>query len=123
MENREIKFRGKRIDNGEWVYGFYAEINTSLGVVISERNGSRHAVDRKTVGQYTGFQDKDKFEIYDNDIVEEVNETGKFIYEVIWHEDRWIIKMPKGKMEIGLATQFTELKIIGNKLDHPKLLK
>lgn len=55
--NREIKFRGKRLDNGEWVYGDLLHLVD--GVYISNDNGNNMAqVDPDTVGQYTGLKDK-----------------------------------------------------------------
>lgn len=76
---REYKFRGKRIDNGEWVYGYYyTQIITHAGnrksrdhFIRTEQN-IRYEVDPDTVGQYTGLHDDsgEESEIFESDIVE-----------------------------------------------------
>lgn len=57
---REIEFRGKRADNGEWVYGGLSRI---LGqeqgdtVIVDWGNKTYYIVTPETIGQFTGAYD------------------------------------------------------------------
>jgi len=77
---REIKFRGKRVDNGELVYGYYI---VAGGIPFISTFGVREpiAVIPETVGQYTGGKDKNGVEIYEGDKVLIDTEVGVIEYD------------------------------------------
>lgn len=138
MEDRYL-FRGKRIDNGEWVEGSYVycfgknpfhvvtNINTDNFFIV-EVNGTITEVDKSTICQCTGIKDKNGRLIYENDILE-AHLDDKFPEDVtrvkvIWDKNAWVTN-ETGSVDRECLDDFDSkyFEIIGNKIDNPELLE
>lgn len=135
---REILFRGKRKDNGEWVEGFYYERKDSNGVIIESviiedaylqiTQGQRYLrsnlyqecypVIPETVGQFTGLLDKNGEKIFEHDIICYEEENGKIVYD----EGMFSAEFETYTADFGNIYDF-RCEIIGNIRDNPELLE
>ena len=114
---REILFRGKRIDSGEWVYGTMYKIANDLNpfILTGGKSGCSYQVDEETVGQYTGLKDKNGKRIFDGDILSIWNES----HDVVVFEDG-AFDLENTSIPIRFANKF---EVIGNITDNPELLE
>lgn len=132
MEDRYL-FKAKRIDNGEWVIGYYAVIG-QRNVIIEKcaenyycpdtcesRHGNKiHEVNSKTICQCTGLKDKNGKLIWENDIVKD-----NVIYGVVRWEGvnaRYIIDDRDDGYQ-DYSEWWQECEVIGNIFDNPELLE
>ena len=134
---REILFRGKRLDNGEWVEGYLYEHEPPLVGIVSENDEPEASkwfitrtgfadwnmprpvelveVDPSTVGQYTGLLDKHGKRIFEGDILSIWNDRN----DVVVFEDGAFI-MEDTEIPMRFAIKF---EVIGNVHDNPEFMK
>ncbi len=140
---REILFRGKTRE-GKWNESSAVFISGELALMLTERpikelvkdkNGELVdvifnfcAVEKETVGQFTGLTDKNGKRIFEGDIISEKPPMNKysFVGKVIWDEKRgawrfYIFEHPD--YVAFLATYGVEYTVIGNIHDNPELLE
>ena len=132
---REILFRGKRTDNGEWVYGDLIRdciCNTTVqyigyylyGEVADTENDDVVSVIPETVGQYTGLKDKNGKKIFEGDILDYFDT----LYIVSWSDNllTYIVTSADEKKEYLFYLNKANMDcvyIVGNIHDNPELLE
>lgn len=137
---RTIKFRGKRIDNGEWVYGSLdlTDERPAISWLRTDEDGEQVPwfayVEAGTVGEFTGYTDYDNQEVYEGDIVELQSATinghdfDLIQLLVVWLGDsvrlRPLDKYYHRSACVNLRMAAVNRgKVIGNIYDNPELLE
>lgn len=126
--NRENLFKAKRKDNGEWVEGYMVKYPSGKVEIFKKCVEPpdvllRCEVDPKTICEYTGLEDKNDKEIWENDIVR--NEKGD-IGVVQWFEEHaafMIWNKTKHYICYLAENDFSKIEIAGNEFDNPELLE
>ena len=144
---REILFRGKRKDNGEWICGdLLQDVESGICAIVSYVNlgGNIHdlsescifAVIPETVGQYTGHTDKNGVMIFEGDIVKGTAYSATMIGVIVWIDEissfgvrrvnapnptAWENSSILRCVSLGKTDEFAA-EVIGNIYDNPELL-
>ena len=141
---REILFRGKRLDNGDWVEGYLYEHEPPLVGIVSEKDEPEVSkwfilrtgfadwnlprsvelveVDPSTVGQYTGLKDKNGERIFEGDIVQSHFKTNhsKQIFRVTFDDGMFVFN--NGYVKVPVRGIYG-IKVIDNVHDNPEFMK
>ncbi len=127
----EHKFRGKRIDNGKWVYGYYLkyqpepflDIHTTPAYdAIMEDGNALNKVHPDSVGMWTGLKDKSgvAFDWYEGDLLE-LDAGASGTHAIFW-DDKGACFMCGEELLVNVSGDYNT-KVVGNITDNPELLK
>lgn len=138
---RKILFRGKRLDNGEWIEGYYAHYIRQGAPFIGHHNTLGtimwYEVDPATIGQYTGLKDKNGKRIFEGDVfqygfdevaavaVVKFGEFGfgsQFDMNQVGFYAEWNPRAMYYRTDLGFWVKQRDIEIIGNIHDNPELI-
>ena len=129
---REILFRGKRIDKGDWVEGQYAYILNPLTesgepikhLICNGTNIFNHEINKETICQFTGLFDRNGKRIYENDIIKD--DISYTCGVVEWYQEDyagWCVNDFFFGEQQFTNDMWNECEVIGNIFDNPELME
>lgn len=125
---REILFRGKRTDNGDWEYGdlwcnpYGKRVVCIVSPINDQGTTGGNEVDPETIGQYTGLKDKNGKKIFEGDIVCHdfgEKQIGKQYAIVKWSEKYASFQLKP--IDDWMFCNLSDVEVIGNIYDNPEL--
>jgi len=133
---REIKFRGMNYETNEWVYGGYYkgtrvnEENVNITTKLSDCYVAENIIfdgliyyiqNGETIGQYTGFKDKNGVEIYEGDIIKMNSKGINFIGYIEYNNGRYIVRR-RSMLDGFYDLHIQNLELIGNIYEYKELI-
>nr|DAV95772.1 MAG TPA: YopX protein [Caudoviricetes sp.] len=132
MENRYL-YRGKRIDNGEWVVGHFYEFMGKSYIFEPPFTSKAltYEVEPSTICQCTGLKDKNDKQIFENDIVsywdsystENGLAEADCIGKVVWDDETISFQVTNRLSAESWEVLDDECSVVGNAIDNPELLE
>lgn len=129
---RKHIFRGKRLDNGAWIEGYYLGPCKTLNTtdICPSDTGYSVEVNPETVGEYVGRDDKDGKHIFEGDIVKIICSFASqphYGFQVVFQNGSWelvnpMLKHYRHRLEYDRDSAF-KYRVIGNIHDNPELLR
>ena len=124
--NRIHLYRGKRLDNGQFIEGSLIGEDVIVGKIVDFEEDYFttefwYKVDPETVGQFTGIMDKSGEELFEGDIYNMGDDSIKYV--VVWRNCMFIGKQIGNNSYAGLDYWESEIKKVGNIYDNKELLK
>lgn len=119
MKLENIKFKAKRLDNGEWIIGSFVVMKipalskTAIGIV-AEGGATLHEVDPSTICQFTGLTDKNGTPIYEDDIVIYKDNNAERRGNINWDSKAAALCFGQGFL---VHYPSENMVVIGNKFD------
>ncbi len=128
---REILFRGKRVDNGEWVKGYlicpeFDKSRAYIGYLFPDDDHDLDVAEvaSSTVGRFTGLTDRNCVKIFEGDIVR----YGDTIHRVVFEQRNGtayfgLVYAACETLPFGHYQDLKQIEVIGNIYDNPELLE
>ena len=124
MKIENIKFKAKRLDNGEWIKGYFYEENDNTYIIENRQKESKlnrnpaYQIDPSTVCMFTGLKDCIGKELFEHDLIHFVGFTHTA--EVIWSECNYafmVVSENKHSYWLHDVIKVCRIERIGNKFD------
>lgn len=121
---REILFRGKRIDNGEWIEGYPVKYPSGKVEIFKECVEPpdillKCEIDPETLCQYTGLKDKNGNRIWENDAIRIENSMDEGIGNIKFCSGMWYVDgKPNNSLYDIVEYDEADVEVIGNIFDN-----
>ena len=133
MKIENIKFKAKRLDNGEWCEGYFYEENGNTYIIENRQKESMlnrnitHQVDSKTVCQFTGQKDCEGNEVWEGDVLLNTNSGSQYTVMYSDYGSAFFIRENKTVNDDMYLFEISDIdkyiaffEVIGNKFDNDK---